>query len=290
MVYRARTFATFTVIAGLTGTSAVVAQEDPCAAPVKPYNGFWGGGQVQVSKRVAGIPVLATARFSYREIRYSTCGGGRAVLPPGVGQASVMVGIPLFNNRRGGWVLQMAAQGQGSQKAGDPVRGTITGAPATAGHINLWETPLPLIQLTGAVSAAIVPQSPDIPLSFAYLGGVRVYPLHGRHTQANLGMTIGGSNAAVMLVPSLAFRVSDLAIWGYKVAIGFEFRSPIELASAPTPFRWRLWGALTFLLDEMNDGRDDRFHGAHDASPRFDLVRSPAEAAPPTQTPWEMTL
>lgn len=290
MVHHARALAITIIAAVLTGTSVAFALEDPCAAPMKAFNGFWGGGQVQVSKRVAGIPVLATARFSYREIGYSPCGLGKAVLPSGVGEASVMVGVPLFNNRRGGWLLQMAGQGQGSQKPGDPVRGTITGAPATAGHINLWETPLPLIQLTGAASAAIVPQSPDIPLSIAYLGGVRVYPLYGKHTQANLGMTIGGSNEAVKLIPSLAFRVSDLAIWGHRMAIGVEIRSPIELAAAPLPFRWRLWGALTFVLDEMNDGTNDGSRATGAPSPPFDLVRSPPEAAPPAQTAWEMTL
>jgi hypothetical protein len=46
---------------------------------------------------------------------------------------------------------------QGSQRSGEPVSGAITSVPATAGHLNLRETPLPLIQLTGAVSAAILP-------------------------------------------------------------------------------------------------------------------------------------
>jgi hypothetical protein len=204
-----------TIASAFVCPSEAFAQEDPCAAPVEPFNGYWGGAQVQVSKRVAGIPVLATARFSYREIRYSPCTSGKPVLPPGIGEASVMVGVPLFNNRRGGWLLQMAAQGQGSQKPGDPVGGAITGAPATAGHLNLWETPLPLIQLTGAASAAIVPRSSDVPLSIAYLGG---------------------------------------------------------------------------LLDETDDGGRDRSRAAPTPSPSFDLVRSPSEAAPPTQTAWEMTL
>ncbi|MDC0744373.1 hypothetical protein [Polyangium mundeleinium] len=255
-----------------------------------PFNGYWGGGQIQVSKVVAGVPILATTRFSYRETRYSPCSGGKAVLPPGVGEASVMVGVPLFNNRRGGWLLQMAARGQGSQKPGAPVRGTITGAPATAGHINLWETPLPLIQITGAASAAIVPEAPDIPLSIAYLGGVRVYALYGKHAQANLGMTIGGSNEAVKLIPSLAFRVSDLQVWGHRTAIGFELRSPIELMPGPIPLQWRLWGALTFLVDGVDERKNDHARGARPLAARFDLVRSPSEAAPPTQTAWEMTL
>jgi hypothetical protein len=60
------------------------------------------------------------------------------VFPPGVADASVSVGVPLIDNRRGGWLLQMAAQGQGSQRPSEPVSGAITGAPATAGHINLW--------------------------------------------------------------------------------------------------------------------------------------------------------
>ena len=287
MVYLARVSAIAAVATSLTRTAAALAQEDPCAAPVNSFNGYWGGGQIQVSKVVAEIPILATTRFSYRETRYSPCSGGKAVLPPGVGEASVMVGVPLFNNRRGGWLLQMAARGQGSQKQGNPVRGTITGAPATAGHINLWETPLPLIQLTGAASAAIVPEARDIPLSIAYLGGVRVYVLYGKHAQANLGMTIGGSNEAVKLIPSLAFRVSDLEMWGYRTAIGFELRSPIELMPGPIPLQWRLWGALTFLVDER---KNDRTRGAQSPVARFDLVRSPPGAAPPAQTAWEMTL
>ncbi len=186
--------------------------------------------------------------------------------------------------------MQIAAQGQGSQRPGEPVSGMLTGAPATAGHLNVWETPLPLIQLTGAASAAIVPQSPDLPFSIAYIGGLRVYPLYGKHAQANLGMTIGGSNAAVKLIPSLAFRLSDISVWKYRTAIGLEIRSPIELSSASAPLRWRLWGALTILLDEMNDGKMDRARGASASSPSFDLVRSPPEAAPPAQTAWEVTL
>jgi hypothetical protein len=183
----------------------------------------------------------------------------------------------------------MAASGQGSQRSGEPVSGAITGAPATAGHINLWETPLPLIQVTGAASAAILPQGRNFPMSIGYLGGVRIYPLYEKHTQANLGVTVGGSNAAINFVPSLALRVSDLAIWSRRMAIGFELRSPIELFSGPIPLRWRLWGALTLALDELDKGRSDRARGAQTSSPSFDLVRSSPEAAPSTQTAWEMT-
>lgn len=269
--------------------SEVLAQEGPCVAP-EPFNGFWGGGQVQVSEQVVGIPVLATARFSYRQIRYSPCAGGVPVLPPGVGEASISVGVPLFDNRRGGWLLQMAARGQGSQRLGESASGAVTGAPATTGHINLWETPLPLIQFTGAASAAILPQSQDAPLSIAYLGGVRVYALYEKHTQANLGIMVGGSNVAVNVVPSLALRVSDLAVWSYRMAIGFELRSPIELFDGPIPLRWRLWGALTLTLDQLDVGRNNHALGAQAPSPSVDLVRSPPEAAPPTQTAWEMTL
>jgi hypothetical protein len=269
--------------------SEVFAQEGSCVAP-EPFNGFWSGGQVQVSERVAGIPVLATTRFSYRQIRYSPCAGGVPVLPPGVGEASISVGVPLFDNRRGGWLLQMAARGQGSQRPSEPVSGAVTGAPSTAGHLNLWETPLPLIQFTGAASAAILLQSQDAPLSIAYLGGVRVYALYEKHAQVNWGITVGGSNAAVNVVPSLAFRVSDLAVWSYRMAIGFEFRSPIAFSAGPVPLVWRLWGALTLALDQLDEGRSDRARGARAPSPSFDLVRSPPEAAPPTQTAWEMTL
>lgn len=269
--------------------SEVFAQEGPCAAP-EPFHGFWGGGQVQVREHVAGIPVAATARFSYRQIRYSLCAFGVPVLPPGVGEASISVGVPLFNNRRGGWLLQMAAQGQGSQKVNEPVSGAITGAPATAGHVNLWETPLPLIQFTGAASAAIQPPSHDAPVSIAYLGGVRVHALYKKHTQANVGIMVGGSNTVANIVPSLAFRGSDLPIWSHRIAVGFELRSPIAFSAGPVPVRWRLWGALTLALDQVDEGRSDRAAGAQAPSSSFDLVRSPPEAAPPTQTAWEMTL
>jgi len=267
----------------------VFAQEDACAAP-EPFYGLWGGGQVQVRERVAGVPVLAMARFSYMQIRYSSCASGVPVLPPGVGKASISVGVPLFDNRRGGWLLQLAAQGQGSQRPGEPASGAITGAPATAGHLNLWETPLPLIQLTGAASAAILPQSRDVPVSIAYLGGVRIYALYEKHAQANLGLMVGGTNTVVDVVPSLAFRVSDLALWSHRMAIGFEFRAPIELYGGPVPLRWRLWGALTLVLDGPDEGRSERARGAQMPSPSFDLVRSSPQAAPPTQTAWEMTL
>jgi hypothetical protein len=265
--------------------SEVFAQERPCAAPA-PFDGYWGGGQVQMSERVEGIPVLATARFSYRQMRFSPCVSGTPVVPPAVGEASISVGVPLFDNRRGGWLLQLAARGQGSQRPSEPVSGFVTGAPATAGHLNLWETPLPLIQLTGAVSAAIMPAAQDARLSIAYLGGVRVYALYEKHAQANLGIMVGGSNAAVNVVPSLSFRVSDLAIWSRRMAIGFELRSPIELRAGPVPLRWRLWGALTLALDPVDEGTS----GTQTRPSSFDLVRSPPEAGPPTQTAWELTL
>ncbi|WP_437985708.1 hypothetical protein [Sorangium sp. So ce117] len=286
MVMPARILATAIIVASaFVRPSKVFAHEAPCTAP-EPFNGFWGGGQVQVRERVAGIPLLATTRLWYRQIRYSPCASGIPVFPPGVGEASISVGVPLFDNRRGGLLLQMVARGQGSQRSNEPVSGVITGAPATAGHINLWETSLPLIQLTGAVSAAIMPQSSDVPLSIAYFGGVRFYALHNKHAQANLGIMVGGKNAVVNAVPSLAVRGSELAIWSHKVAIGLELRSPIEFSGGPIPVRWRLWGALTFALDKLDDhARDTQTH-----RPSFDLVRSPVEAAPPTQTAWEMTL
>jgi hypothetical protein len=268
----------------------VFAEEGPCAAP-EPFHGFWGGGQVQVRERMAAIPVLATARFSYKQIRYSPCSSsGMPMLPPGVGEASIRVGVPLFDNRRGGWLLQVAAQGQGLQRPGEPASGVITGAPSTAGHLNLWETPLPLIQLTGAASASILPRSREVALSIAYLGGARLYALYEKHAQANLGIMVGGSNAVVNVVPSLAFRVSDLAIWRHRMALGFELRAPIELLGGPVPLRWRLWGALTLALDGLDEGRSDRTRGAQAPSPSSDLVRSSPEDAPPTQTAWETTL
>jgi hypothetical protein len=289
LVMPARFLATAIIASAFVCPSEVLAQEGPCVAP-EPFYGFWGGGRVQVTERMAGIPVVATTRFSYRQIRYSPCDNGVPVLPPGVGEASISLGVPLFNNRRGGWLLQMAVQGQGSQRPNEPVSGAITGAPATAGHLNLWETLLPLIQLTGAASAAIVPQARDFPMSIAYLGGVRGYPLYEKHMQANMGVTVGGSNAALNVVPSLAFRVSDLAIWSYRMAIDFELRSPIEIFGGPIPIRWRLWGAVILAFDPLDEGGSDRTRGALAPSPSYDLVRSPPEAAPPTQTAWETTL
>jgi hypothetical protein len=277
------------IASALVCPSEVFAQGGPCAVP-EPFSGFWSGGQIQVGERVAGIPLLTTARFSYKEIRYSSCVGGVPVLPPGVGKASISMGVPLFNNGRGGWLLQMGASGQGLQRPGEPVSGAITGAPATAGHLNVWETPLPLIQLTGAASAVIAPQSPDVPLSIVYLGGIRVYALYKKHAQANLGIMVGGSNAAANIVPSLALRVSDLAIWSHRMAIGFDLRSPIEYFGGPVPLRWRLWGALIVALDHLDEGGSDRARGAQTPSRSFDLVRSSPESAPPTQTAWEMTL
>jgi hypothetical protein len=285
----ARLLAMIVIACGLLCPSEAFAQERPCASP-EPFNGYWGGGQVQVRKRMAGIPILATTRFSYRQLRYSPCTGGTPVLPPGVGEASISVGVPLFDNRRGGWLLQMAARGQGSQRPSGPTSGVVTGAPATAGHLNLWETPLPLIQLTGAASAAIMPQSSDVPLSIAYLGGVRVYALYEKRAQANLGIMVGGTNGGVNIVPAVAFRASDLPIWGHRMAIGVELRSPIEFFGGPVPVRWRLWGALAFALDEIDEARGARARGTQTRSPSFDLVRSPPETAPPAQTAWEMTL
>jgi hypothetical protein len=212
------------------------------------------------------------------------------VVPPGIGEASISFGVPIFNNRRGGWLLQMAAQGEGSQKPGEAVSGAITGAPTTAGHLNLWETPLPLIQLSGAASAAITPDARAFPLSMRYLGGVRVFPLYAKHAQANLGLTVGGSNALVNFVPSFAFRASDLPILNHKIAIGLELRSPILLSAGPTPFQWRLWGALTIAVEEIHEGHRDRSTGTGTPSRAFDLARSPSEDAPPTQTTWETTL
>lgn len=205
LIMSARLLAVALITMACVSTSRVFAQEARCATP-KPFNGYWGGGQLQVREHLMGIPILATARFSYRQIRYSPCAGGVPVLPPGVGEGGISLGIPLIDNRRGGWLLQMGARGQGSQRPGEPLSGLITGAPTTAGHLNIWETLLPLIQLSGAASAAIVPQSPDVPLSIAYVGGARIY---AKHTQANFGMMVGGANAVVNIVPSLALRMSD---------------------------------------------------------------------------------
>lgn len=264
--------------------------DGPCHPQTDSFNGFWGGGLVQVGQTIAGIPVLFTTRFSYKEIRYSPCDRGTPLLPPAIGEASMSIGVPILNNRRGGWLLHMAAKGQGSQKPGAPVSGTITGAPATAGHLNIWETAIPMIQLTGAASAAIAPQAQDFPMLIAYLGGVRIYPIHGKHTQANVGMTFGGSNVAINLIPSMALRASNLSIGRRVVAIGVELRSPISLLPGPTPISWRLWGALTIAVDEMDDGKGERSSTAGKSPRALDLVRSAREAAPPAQTAWEMTL
>ncbi|MBK9262105.1 MAG: hypothetical protein IPM54_20160 [Polyangiaceae bacterium] len=212
------------------------------------------------------------------------------MFPPGIGATTVSVGVPLFNNRRGGWLLQMGAHGQGSQRPSEPASGFVTGAPTTAGHLNLWETPLPLVQFSGALSATFMPQSGDAPLSLAYLGGARIYALYAKRAQANLGFMIGGSNGGVNIVPSLAFRVSDLAILSHKMAIAFEARAPIELSPGSVAARWRLWGALIVAFDRIDEGKRDRVRAVQTPSPSFDLVRSPPEAAPPAQTAWEMTL
>jgi hypothetical protein len=170
------------------------------------------------------------------------------------------------------------------------VNGLVTGAPATAGHLNIWETPVPLIQLTGAASAAIVPQSADIPLSIAYLGGARFYLLYAKRVQTNFGIMVGGSNGGMNLVPSFSLRASDLSIWSHKVAFGFEFRSPIEFFGGPTPIRWRLWGALTITIEKPNESKIDRVHATQARPSAYDLVRSRPETAPPVQTAWETTL
>jgi hypothetical protein len=277
------------IVIALTQTLEVFAQDGPCAAP-EPFNGYWGGGQIQLREAVAGVPIVATARFSYRQIRYSPCTEGIAVFPPGVGEASITLGIPVIDNRRGGWLLQMAAHGQGSQKPNEPASGVVTGAPAMAGHLNLWETPLPLIQLTGAASAIITPQFRDVPLSIAYLGGVRTYLHYTKHAQANLGMMIGGRDDVVDIVPSSTFRISDLSILNHKMAIGLELRAPITFSGGPLPVRWRLWGALTLALEKLNQSKSDRPQATQTRPGSYDLVRSPPEAAPPAQTAWELTL
>ena len=168
--------------------------------------------------------------------------------------------------------------------------GIVTGAPAMSGHVNLWETPLPLVQFTGAVSTVIMPQSGDVPLSIAYVGGARVYALYAKRAQANLGFMIGGSNGGVNIVPSFALRFSDLPVWGKRLAIGFEVRSPMTVDAGPLPVRWRLWGAFSFILETLDESKNDRVHAAQPNRGTFDLVRSPPQAAPPTQTSWEMTL
>jgi hypothetical protein len=269
--------------------ATLFANDDPCAAPREPFRGYWWGGRVQVHQHVAGVPLLFMGRFSYREIRSSLCYMGMPVAPPGIGEASVTIAIPMINNRRGGWLLGMAAQGQGSQRPGEPISGLITGAPATSGHLNFWGTPLPLIQLTGAISSTILPDA-DFPMSVAYLGGVRVYPVYRKHAQTNLGLTIGGSNATANVIPSFALRVSDFVLFDRRIALGVEVRSPISLFPGPLPYSWRIWGALTLAIDEVENPRFDRTHSKVTTNPSFDLVHSAPETAPPTQTPWETTL
>ncbi|WCQ94578.1 hypothetical protein NQZ70_07346 [Sorangium sp. Soce836] len=92
MVLPARILATvIIVVSAFVRPSKVFAHAGPCAAP-EPFNGFWGVGQFQVRQRVAGIPLLAMTRFSYRQIRYSPCAGGMPVLPLGIGEAALAWG------------------------------------------------------------------------------------------------------------------------------------------------------------------------------------------------------
>lgn len=269
--------------------STVFANDDPCAVSPEPFRGYWWGGRMLFQQHVAGIPLLFVGRFSYREIRSSPCYMGRPVLPPSIGEASVSVALPIVNNRRGGWLIGMAAQGQGSQRPGEPVSGIITGAPATSGHLNVWSTPLPLIQFTGAISSIILPDA-EIPLSVAYFGGVRVYPLHRKHVQTNLGLTLGGSNATANFIPSFALRGSDVILFDRRIALGVEVRTPISLSPGSLPYSWRFWGALTLAIEDVHNPRTDRSQNKVVTNPSSDLIRSAPEATPPTQTPWEMTL
>jgi hypothetical protein len=277
-------------IAIMVCAATLYADEDPCSVNAAPFRGYWWGSRLQVHQHVAGIPLIFMGRFSYREIRHSQCLLDMPLLPPAVGEASISLGIPIINNRRGGWMLGMAAQGQGSQKPGEPIGGLVTGAPATSGHLNFWGTTIPLIQFTGAISSAILPDARDFPLSIAYLGGLRVYPLYRKHAQTNLGFTIGGSNSTVNFIPSFSLRASDFVLFDRRIAIGVEFRTPISLVPGPLPYQWRFWGGLTLAIDELDDERSEQ--SRRQATPRqsFDLVRSAPEAAPPTQTTWETPL
>ncbi len=101
------------------------------------------------------------------------------------------------------------AHGQGSLRPNEATSGLVTGAPAMAGHLNIWETPLPLIQLTGAATAAFLPQSEEVPLSIAYFGGTRIYLLYAKRVRTNVGFMVGGSNGGINIVPSFAFRWSQ---------------------------------------------------------------------------------
>lgn len=264
--------------------------QSACGPPVASFRGFWGSGLLQIGESVAGVPVVVTTRVSYQDIRHSPCNGGARVLPPGITNASVSVGFPIWDRRRGGWLLQMAAKGQASQKPGAPVSGMMTGAPATAGHLNIWETPIPLIQLTGAASAAITPQARDFPVSIAYLGGVRLYPLYAKHAQINLGVTVGGNDGAINFVPGMASRVSDFLILNHKIALGLEVRSPISLLPGPTPVSWRFWGGISVTIAEQGERKDARPSPGPTSKLAFDIAHSSPEAAPPAQTTWETVL
>jgi hypothetical protein len=263
--------------------------DDPCGAERQPFRGYWGGSRMLVHQHVGGIPFLFMTRFSYREIRHSQCLHGVPILPPGVGEASFTISVAIVNNRRGGWMLGMAAQGQGSQRTGELVSGIVTGAPSTSGHLNLWGSVIPLVQFTGAITSAILPDA-DFPMSVAYLGGIRLYPLYRKHIQTNLGLTIGGSNSAVNIIPSFALRASDFVFMNRRIALGAEVRLPISLDSGPLPYEWRLWGALTLSIDEIDRGNVFQAHGKPRTQPKSDLVRSTPEDAPPTQTAWETAL
>lgn len=278
------------VFAALTvNPPPVFANDDPCAVRAEPFRGYWWGSRLQVHQQLAGIPLLFMGRFSYREIRSSPCYMGMSVLPPSIGEAGITIAIPIVNNRRGGWMLGMAAQGQGSQKPGEPISGLVTGAPTMAGHLNVWETPLPLIQFTGAISSTILPDA-DFPLSIAYLSGVRLYPVHRKHVQTNLGLTIGGSNATVNFIPSFALRASDFVLFDRRIAIGVEFRTPISLLRGSLPYSWRVWGVFTLTIDEVDKARSDRTRIKMTTRSSSDLVHSAPEAAPPSQTSWETPL
>lgn len=265
------------------------AQEDPCLTERQPFRGYWGGSRILVHQQVVGIPFLFMTRFSYREIRHPQCLGGASLYPPGVGEADFSVGIPIVNNKRGGWMLAMGAQGQGSQRPGEPVSGVVTGAPSTSGHLNLWGSTIPLLQFTGAISSAILPDA-EFPISVAYLGGARIYPLYRKHLQTNLGMTIGGSNAVLRFIPSFGIRASDVVIMNRRIAIGAEVRMPISFQPEPLPYEWRLWGALTLSIDEIDRGEALQTLAKPKTQPRSDLVRSAPEDAPPAQTAWETPL
>ena len=273
----------------LTVPTSGFANDDLCSTPREPFRGYWWGGRMLVQQQLARVPLLFMGRFSYRENRSSLCYNGMPVLPPSVGEADVSIALPIVNNRRGGWLVGMAAQGQGSQKPGESIRGMVTGAPSTSGHINVWGTPIPLIQFTGAITSMILPDA-DFPISVAYLGGVRLYPMHRKHVQTNVGLTIGGSNANANFIPSFALRGSDFILFNRRIALGAEIRTPISLFPGSLPYSWRFWGAFTVAVEEVESARPDRRQPNVTTRPSQDLVRSASENAPPTQTAWETPL